>query len=57
MSEPMTRLQPSTSTNSSILKGAEIMAGGNWMPELIALAGGINLFGAAGKQHARPQKR
>ncbi len=26
-----------------------LMAGGNWMPELIALAGGENLFGAAGK--------
>jgi iron complex transport system substrate-binding protein len=26
-----------------------LMAGGNWMPELIELAGGINLFGEAGK--------
>ncbi len=26
-----------------------LMAGGNWMPELIDLAGGINLFGEAGK--------
>jgi iron complex transport system substrate-binding protein len=26
-----------------------LMAGGNWMPELIAAAGGDNLFGAAGK--------
>jgi iron complex transport system substrate-binding protein len=26
-----------------------LMAGGNWMPELIELAGGINLFGQAGK--------
>ncbi|HEX9465763.1 MAG TPA: cobalamin-binding protein [Alphaproteobacteria bacterium] len=26
-----------------------LMAGGNWMPELIAMAGGINLFGAAGR--------
>jgi iron complex transport system substrate-binding protein len=25
------------------------MAGGNWMPELIAAAGGDNLFGQAGK--------
>jgi iron complex transport system substrate-binding protein len=24
------------------------MAGGNWMPELVAMAGGTNLFGAAG---------
>ena len=26
-----------------------LMAGGNWMPELIAIAGGVNLFGEAGK--------
>jgi iron complex transport system substrate-binding protein len=26
-----------------------LMCGGNWMPELIATAGGINLFGSAGK--------
>jgi iron complex transport system substrate-binding protein len=26
-----------------------LMAGGNWMPELIEAAGGHNLFGAAGK--------
>jgi iron complex transport system substrate-binding protein len=26
-----------------------LMAGGNWMPELIELAGGVNLFGEAGK--------
>ncbi len=25
------------------------MAGGNWMPELVAMAGGVNLFGEAGK--------
>ena len=25
------------------------MAAGNWVPELVALAGGVNLFGAAGK--------
>ncbi|MDH3685434.1 MAG: ABC transporter substrate-binding protein, partial [Myxococcales bacterium] len=25
-----------------------LMAGGNWMPELVALAGGKNLFGSAG---------
>src|SRR5262249_6548997 len=29
-----------------------LMAGGNWMPELIARAGGVNLFGKAGK-HSR----
>jgi iron complex transport system substrate-binding protein len=26
-----------------------LMAGGNWMPELITMAGGLNLFGEAGK--------
>jgi len=26
-----------------------LMAGGNWMPELVQMAGGENLFGAAGK--------
>ena len=26
-----------------------LMAGGNWMPELIEVAGGVNLFGEAGK--------
>ena len=26
-----------------------LMAGGNWMPELIDMAGGVNLFGEAGK--------
>ena len=26
-----------------------LMAGGNWMPELIEMAGGVNLFGVAGK--------
>ena len=25
------------------------MAAGNWMPELVEMAGGVNLFGAAGK--------
>jgi iron complex transport system substrate-binding protein len=26
-----------------------LMAGGNWMPELVEIAGGVNLFGEAGK--------
>jgi iron complex transport system substrate-binding protein len=26
-----------------------LMAGGNWMPELVQIAGGVNLFGEAGK--------
>src|SRR5258708_20487139 len=25
-----------------------LMAGGNWMPELVEMAGGLNLFGEAG---------
>ena len=25
------------------------MAAGNWMPELVEMAGGVNLFGTAGK--------
>lgn len=29
-----------------------LMAAGNWMPELIAMAGGTNLFGAAGQHSA-----
>jgi iron complex transport system substrate-binding protein len=28
-----------------------LMAGGNWMPELVEMAGGENLFGQAG-QHS-----
>jgi iron complex transport system substrate-binding protein len=28
-----------------------LMAGGNWMPELVTMAGGVNLFGTAG-QHS-----
>ncbi|HVO14319.1 MAG TPA: cobalamin-binding protein [Alphaproteobacteria bacterium] len=28
---------------------APLMAAGNWMPELVALAGGVNLFGEAGR--------
>jgi iron complex transport system substrate-binding protein len=30
-----------------------LMASGNWMPELVALAGGVNLFGEAGKHAPR----
>jgi iron complex transport system substrate-binding protein len=26
-----------------------LMAAGNWIPELVVMAGGVNLFGAAGK--------
>ncbi|HTI49509.1 MAG TPA: ABC transporter substrate-binding protein, partial [Planctomycetaceae bacterium] len=26
-----------------------LMAAGNWVPELVAIAGGVNLFGEAGK--------
>ena len=30
-----------------------LMAGGNWMPELVEMAGGVNLFGEAGKHSPR----
>lgn len=30
-----------------------LMAAGNWMPELVEMAGGVNLFGAAGKHSPR----
>jgi iron complex transport system substrate-binding protein len=30
-----------------------LMASGNWMPELVEMAGGVNLFGAAGKHAPR----
>ena len=26
-----------------------LMASGNWMPQLVTMAGGVNLFGEAGK--------
>jgi len=29
-----------------------LMAAGNWVPELVEIAGGVNLFGEAGK-HCR----
>src|SRR5207244_11236845 len=30
-----------------------LMAAGNWMPELVGYAGGVNLFGKAGKHSPR----
>ncbi len=30
-----------------------LMSGGNWMPEIIAMAGGVNLFGEAGRHSPR----
>ena len=30
-----------------------LMAGGNWMPELVQMAGGENLFGVAGQASPR----
>ena len=30
-----------------------LMAGGNWMPEMVAMAGGVNLFGEAGAHSPR----
>lgn len=42
----LARRRPSVATVEWI---EPLMSGGNWMPELIALAGGENLFGEAGK--------
>src|SRR5256885_237090 len=43
------RARPDRPTVAFIEWIEPLMAGGNWMPELIELAGGINLFGEAGK--------
>jgi iron complex transport system substrate-binding protein len=42
---------PSWPTVATIEWIDPLMAGGNWMPELVAMAGGQNLFGEAG-QHS-----
>jgi iron complex transport system substrate-binding protein len=44
-----TRLLPDRPTVAFVEWIDPLMAGGNWMPELIDLAGGVNLFGEAGK--------
>ena len=41
--------QPSRPTVACLEWLDPLMAGGNWVPELVELAGGINLFGCAGK--------
>lgn len=43
------RLLPSRPTVACIEWIEPLMAAGNWMPELVEMAGGINLFGEAGK--------
>ncbi len=45
------RSAPATPTVAAIEWLEPLMAGGNWVPELIEMAGGRNLFGAPG-QHA-----
>jgi iron complex transport system substrate-binding protein len=40
---------PSRPTVACIEWIEPLMASGNWMPELVAMAGGVNLFGEAGK--------
>jgi iron complex transport system substrate-binding protein len=44
-----TRTLESRPTVACIEWIAPLMAAGNWMPELVEMAGGINLFGQAGK--------
>lgn len=47
--EEEARTQPVRPTVACIEWIDPLMAGGNWMPELVAMAGGDNLFGEAGK--------
>jgi iron complex transport system substrate-binding protein len=42
-------LAPTRPTVACIEWCDPLMAAGNWMPELVAMAGGVNLFGEAGK--------
>lgn len=49
--EQQASLLPSHPTVACIEWLDPLMASGNWMPELVTMAGGINLFGEAG-QHA-----
>jgi iron complex transport system substrate-binding protein len=42
------RAQPKRSTVACLEWLDPLMAGGNWVPELVELAGGVNLFGTAG---------
>lgn len=43
------RKQPHRPTVACIEWVEPLMAGGNWVPELVEMAGGVNLFGEAGK--------
>jgi iron complex transport system substrate-binding protein len=43
------RARPQKPTVACIEWIDPLMAAGNWMPELVEMAGGVNLFGAAGK--------
>jgi iron complex transport system substrate-binding protein len=46
----LVRRPPSPAPRVACIEWIEpLMAAGNWMPELIQLAGGVNLFGEAGK--------
>ena len=45
----LTQTLPSRPTVACIEWIDPLMAAGNWMPELVAMAGGINVFGEAGK--------
>jgi iron complex transport system substrate-binding protein len=45
------RQQPARPTVACLEWLDPLMAGGNWVPELVELAGGVNLFGVAG-QHS-----
>jgi iron complex transport system substrate-binding protein len=48
-----TRTLPTRPTVACVEWVEPLMASGNWMPELVEMAGGINLFGAAGKHAPR----
>jgi iron complex transport system substrate-binding protein len=47
------RLLPERPTVACIEWIAPLMAAGNWMPELVDMAGGVNLFGTPGKHAPR----
>ncbi len=47
--EERARARPHRPTVACIEWMEPLMAAGNWMPELVGMAGGINLFGEAGK--------
>ena len=50
ISDISSQAKPSSKPSVAYLEWIDpLMAGGNWMPELVELAGGLNLFGEAGK--------